>query len=87
MNKADLVERNDYGVAPLLLTAIGIGKVYISPIFFFTFFLLFLFSSINLKIKTKIGYLFPFSALTQPVDYWNYLFPDLDLGFFQINLK
>ena len=27
-----------------------------------------------------IGYLFPFSALTQPVDYWNYLFPGYNLG-------
>lgn len=28
-----------------------------------------------------IGYLFPFSALTQPVDYWHYLFPDFNLEF------
>ena len=27
-----------------------------------------------------IGYLFPFSALTQPVDYWNYLFPGQNMG-------
>mgnify|MGYP001376592802 CR=1 FL=1 len=27
-----------------------------------------------------IGYLFPFSALTQPVDYWNYLFPGENMG-------
>ena len=29
-----------------------------------------------------IGYLFPFSALTQPVDYWNYLFPGENMGAF-----
>ncbi|GMF28125.1 unnamed protein product [Phytophthora lilii] len=28
-----------------------------------------------------IGYLFPFSALTQPVDYWNMLFPDYNIEF------
>jgi hypothetical protein len=28
-----------------------------------------------------IGYLFPFSALTQPVDYWNVLFPDFNIEF------
>ena len=28
-----------------------------------------------------IGYLFPFSALTQPVDYWDTLFPDFDIEF------
>ena len=28
-----------------------------------------------------IGYLFPFSALTQPVDYWNLLFPDFNIEF------
>ncbi|OQS04710.1 Equilibrative Nucleoside Transporter (ENT) Family [Thraustotheca clavata] len=28
-----------------------------------------------------IGYLFPFSALTQPVDYWNFLFPDFNIEF------
>eukprot|EP00127_Corallochytrium_limacisporum_P004900 Clim_evm44s191 gene=Clim_evmTU44s191 len=28
-----------------------------------------------------IGYLFPFSALTQPVDYWAYLFPDKAMDF------
>ncbi|KAF0700115.1 Aste57867_9346 [Aphanomyces stellatus] len=28
-----------------------------------------------------IGYLFPFSALTQPVDYWSVLFPDFNIEF------
>lgn len=28
-----------------------------------------------------IGYLFPFSALTQPVDYWHLLFPDFNIEF------
>lgn len=28
-----------------------------------------------------IGYLFPFSALTQPIDYWNLLFPDFNIEF------
>ena len=28
-----------------------------------------------------IGYLFPFSALTQPVDYWSLLFPNFDIDF------
>jgi len=28
-----------------------------------------------------VGYLFPFSALTQPVDYWNILFPDFNIEF------
>lgn len=28
-----------------------------------------------------IGYLFPFSALTQPVDYWAILFPDFNIEF------
>eukprot|EP01039_Chlorochromonas_danica_P018243 gene18243-21886_t len=28
-----------------------------------------------------IGYLFPFSALTQPVDYWAALFPDFNIEF------
>jgi solute carrier family 29 (equilibrative nucleoside transporter), member 1/2/3 len=28
-----------------------------------------------------VGYLFPFSALTQPVDYWELLFPDFDIEF------
>ncbi|KAJ0391947.1 hypothetical protein P43SY_011137 [Pythium insidiosum] len=28
-----------------------------------------------------IGYLFPFSALTQPVDYWKMLFPDFNVEF------
>ncbi|KAK1930504.1 Equilibrative nucleotide transporter 1 [Phytophthora citrophthora] len=28
-----------------------------------------------------IGFLFPFSALTQPVDYWNMLFPDFNIEF------
>ena len=26
-----------------------------------------------------VGYLFPFSALTQPVDYWHMLFPQFDV--------
>ncbi|KAF0739691.1 hypothetical protein Ae201684_004859 [Aphanomyces euteiches] len=29
-----------------------------------------------------IGYLFPFSALTQPVDYWHVLFPTLNMEFY-----
>ncbi len=28
-----------------------------------------------------IGYLFPFSALTQPIDYWSLLFPDFNMEF------
>ncbi|CAH0473980.1 unnamed protein product [Peronospora belbahrii] len=28
-----------------------------------------------------VGYLFPFSALTQPVDYWKMLFPDFNIEF------
>jgi equilibrative nucleoside transporter 1/2/3 len=32
-------------------------------------------------IAIGIGYLFPFSALTQPVDYWTLLFPDFDVEF------
>lgn len=28
-----------------------------------------------------VGYLFPFSALTQPVDYWGLLFPDFNIEF------
>ncbi|KAE9256576.1 hypothetical protein PF004_g20 [Phytophthora fragariae] len=28
-----------------------------------------------------VGYLFPFSALTQPVDYWHLLFPDFNIEF------
>ena len=28
-----------------------------------------------------IGYLFPFSALTQPIDYWKMLFPDYNIEF------
>ena len=28
-----------------------------------------------------IGYLFPFSALTQPVDYWHFLFPNFNIEF------
>jgi equilibrative nucleoside transporter 1/2/3 len=28
-----------------------------------------------------VGYLFPFSALTQPVDYWSLLFPDFNIEF------
>mmetsp|Transcript_25729 Transcript_25729/g.70893 ORF Transcript_25729/g.70893 Transcript_25729/m.70893 type:complete len:486 (-) Transcript_25729:22-1479(-) len=28
-----------------------------------------------------VGYLFPFSALTQPVDYWELLFPDFNIEF------
>lgn len=29
-----------------------------------------------------IGYLFPFSAMTQPVDYWSLLFPDFNILFY-----
>lgn len=32
-------------------------------------------------VMVGIGYLFPFSALTQPVDYWNLLFPDFNIEF------
>lgn len=32
-------------------------------------------------IVVGIGYLFPYSALTQPVDYWELLFPDYDIEF------
>ena len=32
-------------------------------------------------IAIGIGYLFPFSALTQPKDYWDLLFPDFDVEF------
>ena len=28
-----------------------------------------------------VGYLFPFSALTQPVDYWETIFPDFNIEF------
>lgn len=28
-----------------------------------------------------VGYLFPFSALTQPVDFWNHIFPDFNIEF------
>ena len=28
-----------------------------------------------------VGYLFPFSALTQPVDYWHKMFPDFNIEF------
>ena len=28
-----------------------------------------------------VGYLFPFSALTQPVDYWKKVFPDRNIEF------
>jgi equilibrative nucleoside transporter 1/2/3 len=28
-----------------------------------------------------VGYLFPFSALTLPIDYWNHLFPDFNIDF------
>jgi len=28
-----------------------------------------------------IGYLFPFSALTQPIDFWNLVFPDFNIEF------
>lgn len=34
-----------------------------------------------LFVLVGIGYLFPFSALTQPVDYWNLLFPDFNIEF------
>lgn len=32
-------------------------------------------------IAIGIGYLFPFSALTQPVDYWTLMFPNFDVEF------
>lgn len=32
-------------------------------------------------VMVGIGYLFPFSALTQPVDYWHLLFPDFNIEF------
>ena len=35
----------------------------------------------GLFVAIGIGYLFPFSALTQPVDYWHYLFPDFNVEF------
>ena len=38
-------------------------------------FVSFLFAAIG------VGYLFPFSALTQPVDYWHKLFPDYNIEF------
>eukprot|EP01031_Cornospumella_fuschlensis_P032296 gene32296-39056_t len=28
-----------------------------------------------------VGYLFPFSALTQPVDFWHHVFPDFNIEF------
>jgi solute carrier family 29 (equilibrative nucleoside transporter), member 1/2/3 len=34
-----------------------------------------------LFIAIGVGYLFPFSALTQPVDYWNELFPDFNVEY------
>lgn len=34
-----------------------------------------------LFVLVGVGYLFPFSALTQPVDYWNMLFPDFNIEF------
>lgn len=34
-----------------------------------------------LFVAIGIGYLFPFSALTQPVDYWQELFPDFNVEF------
>ncbi|KNC86384.1 hypothetical protein SARC_01479 [Sphaeroforma arctica JP610] len=34
-----------------------------------------------LIMSLGIGYLFPFSAMTQPVDYWKMLFPDIDMDF------
>eukprot|EP01040_Poterioochromonas_malhamensis_P005137 gene5137-5503_t len=34
-----------------------------------------------LIIAIGVGYLFPLSALTQPVDYWNELFPDINIEF------
>ena len=34
-----------------------------------------------LFVAIGIGYLFPFSALTQPVDYWHDLFPDFNVEF------
>ena len=32
-------------------------------------------------IVVGIGYLFPYSALTQPVDYWELMFPNYDIEF------
>ena len=32
-------------------------------------------------IAIGVGYLFPFSALTQPVDYWTLMFPDFEMDF------
>lgn len=37
-------------------------------------------------VAIGIGYLFPFSALTQPVDYWNLLFPDFNVEFAITNI-
>eukprot|EP01134_Creolimax_fragrantissima_P005208 CFRG5208T1 len=34
-----------------------------------------------LIMSLGVGYLFPFSAMTQPVDYWKMLFPDVDMDF------
>ena len=34
-----------------------------------------------LFVAIGIGYLFPFSALTQPVDYWHKLFPQFNVDF------
>eukprot|EP01041_Mallomonas_annulata_P006159 gene6159-12470_t len=35
----------------------------------------------RLFVSLGIGYLFPFSALSQPVDYWHKLFPDFNIEF------
>lgn len=35
----------------------------------------------GLFVLVGVGYLFPFSALTQPVDYWKILFPDFNIEF------
>ena len=35
----------------------------------------------SLLAAVGVGYLFAFSALTQPVDYWNLLFPDFNIEF------
>lgn len=34
-----------------------------------------------LFVVMGVGYLFPFSALTQPIDYWHKLFPDFNVEF------
>ena len=34
-----------------------------------------------LFIMIGVGYLFPFSALTQPIDYWHKIFPTFNIEF------